>query len=886
MKSTKPKIIKAVSILLALLSVIGATVSAEVLNPIASQGGSEPVIVEEDIALRGTYEKHFIMSDGSSMAVAYNEPVHYEEDGQWFEIDNTLVETKGGRIANVKGLENVSFSQEPSQELVVIEKDGYTISWGLRFSTAPNAGLSASGRGLNGVETRELDPKVTARVEEPDCTGFEGTDQLMLAPNAAQLTYEDAAGEGVDVEYTVLPGRVKEAIILESPQNIVSYIMDITAEGLTASINEDGEVVFSDGTEVIFTIWAPYMYDSADELSEEIELDLADNGNGSYTVTLTPDAEWLNDQARVYPITIDPDVSAGTDQTNGIDNSVEQGSGVITHTLDRLYAGKRNGKKRRFYQKFKTMPTIPSGAIINSATQTFYVTSGTSTGNSLKAHKVDADWNSKTITWSNKPAAFAQIKSNIGHNGLTRYNIDMKSAVKTWYKGSTTGQNKNYGIMVQYNNESINDFNTVYSADFATAAKRPQLKINYSGGSAPTPTPTPRPTPTPSQSGGPASNLYYGKEYYIMNKRSGQYLTVQGTNVQQSKFSNSAKQRWKIVHAGNGESNLVWMNNQSYTLSISGSSANNDANVIVDTNKSASGSRFKISTNNDGVTYRILSKPSGFAKAVVVQGASCNVGQNVIQYSYNSTANDEWFFIPVKIDVSLGENYATKCRNEQADHLTTFPWLYGEEDYGNFVSQCLLAQGVHYRDKWYIYKKKDGSPQQMYSYMASSYWDYDVLSESEMSPYGFTSYGYSPWFNATAFWAYWGPKLENVAYTTDSIFPDVSMFPDSERQEIINQYYKSFYNKARSKFGKGDVVQIITSEASWDGSGSGGAATRSVKKAMYIVDIDIIDGHRDFVVAWENQGGGVVINCLKEVLETYPRSESVYCRFFRSSKAN
>ena len=886
MKSTKPKIIKAVSILLALLSVIGATVSAEVLNPIASQGGSEPVIVEEDIALRGTYEKHFIMSDGSSMAVAYNEPVHYEEDGQWLEIDNTLVETKGGRIANVKGLENVSFSQEPSQELVVIEKDGYTISWGLRFSTAPGAGLGASGRGFKGIETMELDPKVTARVEEPDCTGFEGTDQLMLAPNAAQLTYEDAAGEGVDVEYTVLPGRVKEAIILESPQNIVSYIMDITAEGLTASINEDGEVVFSNGTEVIFTIWAPYMYDSADELSEEIELDLADNGNGSYTVTLTPDAEWLNDQARVYPITIDPDVSAGTDQTNGIDNSVEQGSGVITHTLDRLYAGKRNGKKRRFYQKFKTMPTIPSGAIINSATQTFYVTSGTSTGNSLKAHKVDADWNSKTITWSNKPAAFAQIKSNIGHNGLTRYNIDMKSAVKTWYKGSTTGQNKNYGIMVQYNNESINDFNTVYSADFATAAKRPQLKINYSGGSAPTPTPTPRPTPTPSQSGGPASNLYYGKEYYIMNKRSGQYLTVQGTNVQQSKFSNSAKQRWKIVHAGNGESNLVWMNNQSYTLSISGSSANNDANVIVDTNKSASGSRFKISTNNDGVTYRILSKPSGFAKAVVVQGASCNVGQNVIQYSYNSTANDEWFFIPVKIDVSLGENYATKCRNEQADHLTTFPWLYGEEDYGNFVSQCLLAQGVHYRDKWYIYKKKDGSPQQMYSYMASSYWDYDVLSESEMSPYGFTSYGYSPWFNATAFWAYWGPKLENVAYTTDSIFPDVSMFPDSERQEIINQYYKSFYNKARSKFGKGDVVQIITSEASWDGSGSGGAATRSVKKAMYIVDIDIIDGHRDFVVAWENQGGGVVINCLKEVLETYPRSESVYCRFFRSSKAN
>ena len=51
--------------------------------------------------------------------------------------------------------------------------------------------------------------------------------------------------------------------------------MDITAEGLTASINESGEVVFSDGEDVIFTIWAPYMYDSVDELSEEIEVDLS-----------------------------------------------------------------------------------------------------------------------------------------------------------------------------------------------------------------------------------------------------------------------------------------------------------------------------------------------------------------------------------------------------------------------------------------------------------------------------------------------------------------------------------------------------------------------------------------------------------------------------------
>lgn len=33
-------------------------------------------IVSEDITLRGEYEKHFLMSDGSYQAVVYDEPVH------------------------------------------------------------------------------------------------------------------------------------------------------------------------------------------------------------------------------------------------------------------------------------------------------------------------------------------------------------------------------------------------------------------------------------------------------------------------------------------------------------------------------------------------------------------------------------------------------------------------------------------------------------------------------------------------------------------------------------------------------------------------------------------------------------------------------------------
>lgn len=47
-------------------------------------------IVQEDVSLRGAYEKHFLMSDGSYSVTVYNEPVHQNVNGVWVEVDNTL----------------------------------------------------------------------------------------------------------------------------------------------------------------------------------------------------------------------------------------------------------------------------------------------------------------------------------------------------------------------------------------------------------------------------------------------------------------------------------------------------------------------------------------------------------------------------------------------------------------------------------------------------------------------------------------------------------------------------------------------------------------------------------------------------------------------------
>ena len=47
-------------------------------------------IVREVTELREESVKHFLCEDGSYIAATYSAPVHYKENGEWKEIDNSL----------------------------------------------------------------------------------------------------------------------------------------------------------------------------------------------------------------------------------------------------------------------------------------------------------------------------------------------------------------------------------------------------------------------------------------------------------------------------------------------------------------------------------------------------------------------------------------------------------------------------------------------------------------------------------------------------------------------------------------------------------------------------------------------------------------------------
>ncbi|MBQ3215796.1 MAG: DNRLRE domain-containing protein, partial [Oscillospiraceae bacterium] len=317
---------------------------------------------------------------------------------------------------------------------------------------------------------------------ESALSAFSAEEQKTMAlKSSSTVQYRDALAQDVDLEYIVLPSRVKENIILNSPKNITSYVVTVYTENLTPRLLENRRIQFSNSQgEVIFTMASPYMYDSAGELSEDVAVEMMATGRDCYQIRMTPDAQWLSDKSRVYPVVIDPQVTTDSARTNIIDNYVLEGSGVQNNNLDRLYIGNKSGHAARAYIKFNTMPAIPSGATISSATMTLHLTSGTSTAYTANAYKVTGgDWASDTITWANKPAASTLLQSNISHNNLTKYSFSCTSAVQSWYNGSTTGQNANYGVMLCYSNASIADYNAVYSADYSTESKRPSITFTY-----------------------------------------------------------------------------------------------------------------------------------------------------------------------------------------------------------------------------------------------------------------------------------------------------------------------------------------------------------------------------------------------------------------------
>lgn len=138
---------KALSIFLSLLFVLTSLPLAvfanelkqAVTNDNLADLSGDTVIIGEETARRSKYIKHYRLSDGSYVAVQYSEPVHIQDDnGDWIEIDNTLVygeKTSADDFdgyMNENGTFDIKFAEDASDDVLFrIEDDENTVAFAI-----------------------------------------------------------------------------------------------------------------------------------------------------------------------------------------------------------------------------------------------------------------------------------------------------------------------------------------------------------------------------------------------------------------------------------------------------------------------------------------------------------------------------------------------------------------------------------------------------------------------------------------------------------------------------------------------------------------------------------------------------------------------------------
>ncbi len=455
----------------------------------AEQDDEAVYVLGEETSLRTETEKHFRLSNGSYAVATYEEAVHYlDENGLWQDIDNNLC-TSDEKEDGIKGVENkknnvkVKFSQKSNSNYLYRVKDGeYSIFVGAykKGDVTPNKVEAVIAE--NSAETDKKSNKL--KIE----------DASILENTTSKITYFDLWND-VDLEYILNGTTVKENIIVNEKADKYSYTFTLKLKNLIPVCNDDNSISLldSESDEEIYLIPTPYMYDNKGEISEEVRYEIkSDNGNNQYLLTVTADKEWIEEESRVFPVTIDPVLIKEGLATDVRDNYIKEGAPNtnVYNSADILYLGydcASSIKNERVYTKYNNLPELPTSSIITQALLYYYQMPAYSPGYSgtnglvVTAREVLGSWDSSTITWNNQPSYNSTILDYVttgSNTNNTFLNWDITSTVQKWYDGTLA--NNGIVLMGDKNHSLSVDMNVrLASSDNANSTMIPRLIISY-----------------------------------------------------------------------------------------------------------------------------------------------------------------------------------------------------------------------------------------------------------------------------------------------------------------------------------------------------------------------------------------------------------------------
>ena len=482
----------------------------------AEAAATNRMLVRECVKERGRFSRVFETKGGEKAAVIYPKAVHFQENGVWKSIDNTLALSKDQlsyentqgrmkvRIARnpkfakaLKGIVSVASAHDQAKvsdvsklnqtvkmpasstesaaftELASVEKDGFTVSWGLKQQDIMTAMLSEETECLEDLKTSEfqISPIRMQTAEE----------KLLKLATLSSAGYFKEILPGIDIRYRLESEVMKEEILLKNKEAATaeftfvmkhpSLAIKKLADGslvLCKELEEDQTGEASD-EDIVFYLDQPILFDQNGAVLKADYKIAA--GNGMSEITIMMDQAWLMDEERAYPITVDPTVRIEKKQTTIDDAFVrsKDPNSSYGYNFSELEVGRnRPYQVCRTFLKFNTLPPLEKGAVITDARLNLYqyqFSADDGKGFRVSAHEVTGAWDQRTLTWNNQPSFKTEALDYLtleNTNGMAvPKTFDVTKLIRGWYNNPSS----NHGIALKAVNENVYATATLVSSD-------------------------------------------------------------------------------------------------------------------------------------------------------------------------------------------------------------------------------------------------------------------------------------------------------------------------------------------------------------------------------------------------------------------------------------
>ncbi|MDD2591868.1 MAG: DUF6531 domain-containing protein [Erysipelotrichaceae bacterium] len=203
-------------------------------------------------------------------------------------------------------------------------------------------------------------------------------------------------------KYFAYDDAFKEEIIVYAPQLEYVFYYDMVIENGQLIEDNGHYIIESNDKKKLLEVRAPVVVDAVGERLEELDIDIYQTESG-YHIELVIDADWMNDDQRVYPIIIDPEFKDVASQTDTMISEENPNTNYAYDTI--LSVGFDELKEYRPFFKFNEQQLaqmIAEGAIVNDAIFSLYVLDDTQLQNqNIQLCSLDTTYDPVLLTWAN-----------------------------------------------------------------------------------------------------------------------------------------------------------------------------------------------------------------------------------------------------------------------------------------------------------------------------------------------------------------------------------------------------------------------------------------------------------------------------------------------------